>query len=196
MSRIASVFLNSGMFPAVPHASEVGENGEVSQEYWSRLFKNDGAKASDSLAAVYGCVNVISSSISAMPLQLFRKGPGGREREANHPVAKLLATRPNEAMTWTQLRESIIYNTVLRGNSYARTFWRGGYPVEIFPVPTASVTPKPSYLTGNFLGGGGQIERLQFWELSGDLSPSKTQHSSEWRKRLQNLSKTPASFAK
>lgn len=144
MSRIASVFLNSGMFPAVPHASEVGENGEVSQEYWSRLFKNDGAKASDSLAAVYGCVNVISSSISAMPLQLFRKGPGGREREANHPVAKLLATWPNEAMTWTQLRESIIYNTVLRGNSYARTFWRGGYPVEIFPVPTASVTPKLS----------------------------------------------------
>ncbi len=133
---------SAGLVPAAPAEGELDEMGLPGEEYWRRMFSENSRRSADRLAAVFGCVQVISSSIAAMPLQLFRKQGKIRERVEDHPVARLLGLRPNEAMTWPQARESIMYGTVLRGNRYARVFWRNGYPVEVFPLPCGAVTPK------------------------------------------------------
>jgi HK97 family phage portal protein len=132
--------------PAKPAASEVNELGLPGEEFWRRHFSANNTRASDRLAAVYGCVAVISSTIAAMPLHLYRKRGDVRERAGDHPLGRLLAGRPNEAMTWTQFREAVIYNMVLRGNQHSRVFWRNGYPVELFPLPQGSVETKLSDL--------------------------------------------------
>lgn len=111
---------------------------------WARMWgeNSPGTTSADRLAAVYACVNVIASSISAMPLQLFRKTGATRERETSHPLARLLESAPNEVMTWPQLREALLYQQILRGNAYARGFWSGGTVREIFPLPYGTVTLK------------------------------------------------------
>lgn len=74
-----------------------------------------------------------------MPLQLFRQNGERREREITHRLAGLLSDAPNEAMTWPQLREALLYQVILRGNSHSRQFWSGGYVREVFPLPLGSV---------------------------------------------------------
>ena len=107
------------------------------------MFGEQAASSSDKLAAVYGCVQVIASAIAAMPLHLYRTEGGVNSRDNKHPVARFLSMRPNEAMTWPQLREAIAYQTVLRGNQHCRVFFdHRGYPEELFPLPQGSVTPK------------------------------------------------------
>lgn len=75
-----------------------------------------------------------------MPLQLYRQNGERRERETKHRLAGLLSDCPNEAMTWPQLREALLYQVILRGNSHSRQFWSGGYVREMFPLPFGSVT--------------------------------------------------------
>ena len=90
--------------PAVP--IEQGESESMTgttalPPNWTRMWGEAGVTTpADRLAAVYACVNVIASSISAMPLQLFRKAGDRRERETAHPLARLLEGSPNEVMTW------------------------------------------------------------------------------------------------
>lgn len=132
--------------PAVPiEAPDTGGGGDVSMpiSQWRRMWGGEGDPGTaDRLAAVYGCVNVITSSIAAMPLQLYRQNGDKRERETKHRLAGLLSDAPNEAMTWTQLREAILYPMILRGNAHTRQFFSGGYLREMFPLPVGSVTSK------------------------------------------------------
>lgn len=129
------------LIPAEPAEEEV-PLGSVSGEFWRRMFGGDEATA-ERIAAVYACVYVIASTISAMPLQLYRKdGEGKRQRVTDHPLAKLLREAPNGAMTWPQLREALLYQLVLRGNSYTRNFWQRGNLAEVFPLPRHVVKPK------------------------------------------------------
>jgi len=126
---------------AEPAADQPQPLGAVTAEHWHRLFGGDEATA-ERIAAVYACVYVIASTIAAMPLQLYRKQGETRSREHDHPLAKFLRGTPNGAMTWTQLREALLYRLVLRGNSYTRNFWKGGVLDEVFPLPGSVVTPK------------------------------------------------------
>jgi HK97 family phage portal protein len=113
-----------------------------SGDYWARMFRDSHATSADRLAAVYACAQVISSSIAAMPLHLYRADGDNREKITDHPIAQLLTETPNAAMTWPQLREAITYQTVLKGNQYTRVFWINGFPRELFPIPETAVLPK------------------------------------------------------
>ncbi|MCW1916004.1 phage portal protein [Luteolibacter sp. GHJ8] len=68
-------------------------------------------------------------------MQLYRSNGDKRERERKHRLAGFLGDAPNEAMTWTQLREALLYTMILRGNAHARCFWSGGFVREMFPLP-------------------------------------------------------------
>lgn len=147
LKAAASAFVAGPTTPAVPLEPEesASDAGTVSlPPNWAKAWgeAREGGGPSDRLAAVYGCVNVIASSITAMPLQLFRKVGDRRERETGHPLARLLDASPNEAMTWPQFREAVLYQVILRGNSYARGFWSSGNVREVFPLPCGTVTPK------------------------------------------------------
>lgn len=146
LKAAASAFVAGSNTPAVPlEPDETGsETGTMSlPPNWSRMWGNDSTTTTtDRLAAVYACVNVIATSIAAMPLQLFRKVGDRRERESAHPMARLLDGAPNEAMTWPQVREAMLYEMILRGNSFSRGFWSGGNVREIFPIPWRAVRIK------------------------------------------------------
>lgn len=144
LKAAAGAFFASTNTPAVPvDAPEEAGAGDGTLGLgsdWRRIWGSDETSSADRLAAVYGCVSVIASSIAAMPLQLFRQDGERRERERKHRLAGLLADAPNEAMTWPQLREALLYQQIIRGNSHSRQFWSSGFVREIFPLPVGTVT--------------------------------------------------------
>ncbi|MEK7952773.1 phage portal protein [Luteolibacter soli] len=149
LKAAATVLFTGQNTPAVPvDGGDEGTDSDVGTTSlppnWAKMWGGDGAGTSsaDRLAAVYGCVQVIATSIAAMPLQLYRKNGDRREKETAHPLARLLEGRPNEVMTWTELREALLYEQILRGNAFVRAFWSGGNVRELFPVPRANVTAK------------------------------------------------------
>lgn len=98
------------------------------------------------VSAVLACAKVIAETVATLPLHLYRasgKGDEERERVSNHSLAALLSESPNEAMTWSELRESVLLHQVLSGNGYAEVFWsRRGQVESIETIPSQLVTPK------------------------------------------------------
>ena len=46
--------------------------------------------------AVYACVRILAETLAALPLQLYRYTPGGKERVYDHPFYHLLHDEPNQ----------------------------------------------------------------------------------------------------
>lgn len=89
----------------------------------------------DRLIAVYSCVKVIAETVASMPLYLHKRAAdGSSEKDPEHRVSKLLAGKPNAAMTWVALREAIVSAMVLRGEFYVRNYFVDGYLAEVFPI--------------------------------------------------------------
>jgi HK97 family phage portal protein len=92
------------------------------------------------IAAVYACVRVISETIATLPLHLYRREDDETiKRERVHHLAGLLEDEPNEAMTWTETRESLASQQVLYGNSFGFNEWRGGFVRRVWPLATCQM---------------------------------------------------------
>jgi HK97 family phage portal protein len=89
-------------------------------------------------SAVYACVRILSESIAGLPLHVYRhKADGGKERNANHPLQRLLHDEPNREMTSFVFRETLMAHLLLWGNAYAQIVRDGrGYPVALYPMLT------------------------------------------------------------
>ncbi|WP_234734507.1 phage portal protein [Tellurirhabdus bombi] len=72
-----------------------------------------------SLATVYRCVDLLSSSVASLPWELFQVGANGRSKAVNHPVYRLLKTRPHRLYTSFQFRKTLVSHALLWGNGYA-----------------------------------------------------------------------------
>ena len=93
------------------------------------------------MSAVWACVKVISESISALPLHVYRKDDGAITREPSHYLDGFLRDVPNEEMTWASVRTAVTSQLVLRGNSYLLNGWRRGRLNEVEPLLTDFVLP-------------------------------------------------------
>lgn len=72
------------------------------------------------LSTVYRCVEVISSSVAQLPIDLFNMDVDGyKSKNYNHPIAQLLGTEPNELMTRYNFIKVIVATILLKGNAYA-----------------------------------------------------------------------------
>jgi HK97 family phage portal protein len=93
-------------------------------------------------SAVWAAVNIIAGQIASLPLHLYRRDSnGGRERVADHPVARLYR-QPNDEMTSMVFRETLLAHVLTWGNAYAeieRT--RAGRPVALWPLNPSKVRP-------------------------------------------------------
>lgn len=69
-------------------------------------------------SAVLACMRGISEDLSALPLQLVRRGPNGDEAVTDHNMYNLLNFAPNDLMTALELREHIMFDAFLFGNWY------------------------------------------------------------------------------
>ena len=97
-----------------------------------------------SISAVITCTNKRASTISTMPLMIYKKASNGGYNEPmpDHPLSKLFSVAPyggNEMSTVDWLHYMML-NYDLHGNSYAQIVRNaGGRIVELLPVPSNCV---------------------------------------------------------
>jgi HK97 family phage portal protein len=73
------------------------------------------------LAAVYACVRVLSETLAALPLVVYRARPdGGKDRLKDHWLYQLLGRRPNRFQNPFEFRETLQGHLALRGNAYCQ----------------------------------------------------------------------------
>lgn len=70
--------------------------------------------------AVYACVRILSETLAALSLQLYRYTSGGKERVYDHPLYHLLHDEPNPEMTSFIFRETLMSHLLIWGNAYAQ----------------------------------------------------------------------------
>lgn len=70
------------------------------------------------LSAVYAATNMISNSCALLPMKIITE-EGGRKREIQHPLAKVLNLRPNAKYNHFNFMKLLIESVILKGNGYA-----------------------------------------------------------------------------
>lgn len=70
------------------------------------------------LSAVYAATNMISNSVALLPMKIYTM-EGGRKREIEHPLAKVLNLKPNYKYNHFNFMKLLIEATILKGNGYA-----------------------------------------------------------------------------
>jgi len=83
---------------------------------------------------VRAAVRVLAETISTLPLRLYRKGDGRRERVDDHPGALLLRDGPNPEMPWCRYSAAAVVQRALWGNSYSEIVWGGRGPKALWPI--------------------------------------------------------------
>jgi len=91
---------------------------------WTRTSasgKNVTVQSAIEVATVLACVRVIGEGLSQVPLKIMQESQDGRTRKPgkDHPLYKLLGSRPNEWQTSFEYREMLAMHVVLCGNSYS-----------------------------------------------------------------------------
>ena len=108
--------------PSPPHVG--GTNVGVIRESYPGAWQQNAmpvplAPPLLSFSAVYSCVNIISSDIAKLPINLWRTlETGGREKADNHPIYALLQN-PNPYQTHVDFFAYFLVSLLLAGNAYA-----------------------------------------------------------------------------
>jgi HK97 family phage portal protein len=101
------------------------------------------------VAAVFACVNTISSDLSALPLHLKKTVERGSENDIYHPVYPLIHHLPNPETTAFEFWQMIWVNYLLTGYGYGYKKRNGaGNIVELWNIPTNAVQPFQNTQTG------------------------------------------------
>ncbi|WP_376709092.1 phage portal protein [Pseudochrobactrum lubricantis] len=87
------------------------------------------------LSTVWACVNLISGTISSLPLMVYRTNPdGSRVVAKEHPLYRLLHDSPNYDQTALDFWDFIAASIELRGNGFAKIVRSGGRIVSLDPI--------------------------------------------------------------
>lgn len=70
------------------------------------------------LSAVYAATNMISNSCALLPMKVITT-EGGRKREIEHPLNKVLNLKPNTKYNHFNFMKLLIESVILKGNGYA-----------------------------------------------------------------------------
>jgi HK97 family phage portal protein len=69
--------------------------------------------------AVLACIRVLSESLAALPVHIYRRLPeGGKVVEASHPSYRVIHDSPNDWQTSFEWRETLMTHLGLYGNAY------------------------------------------------------------------------------
>ncbi len=91
------------------------------------------------LSTVWACTQIITDSVSSLPLKWYREKNGQRENiDDFHPIAKLWRNRPNQYMKWRDVRRSLTFQMALWNNAYAKIdYGTNDEPIAITPLHPA-----------------------------------------------------------
>lgn len=122
-----------------------------------------------SVPAVWAAINVLSSTIAALPLNVYRRDGEDRQR-VNGPIQRLLHDAPNRRWTSYRWRRQVMQHILLDGRSYT---WidspSPGVVRALWPLDPAAVTPKLDPLT----------QRMTYEYRPDDSRPAVTYDESE-----------------
>ena len=95
------------------------------------------------ISTVYACVRVIAETLAMLPLILYRRQGDTKTRAVNHPLYRVLHSKPNRWQTSFQWREMMAGHVLLRGNAYSEIVPTGGLGVaELIPLHPDRVRPE------------------------------------------------------
>ena len=94
------------------------------------------------MTAVYSCVRILSETIAGLPLHVYRyNDSGGKEKNLQHPLYKLLHDEPNSEMTSFAFRETLMSHLLLWGNAYAQIIRNArGEVIALYPLMPNKMT--------------------------------------------------------
>lgn len=100
---------------------------------------SSGVKVNESSALKYtpfwSAVRVISGTVAALPFKVYRRIAGGKDKVPDHPVYKLLNSRPNQYMDSVTFIETRQAHVLTYGNGYAEIQRDGGgRPIALWPL--------------------------------------------------------------
>jgi len=95
------------------------------------------------LATLYRCVDLLSKTISTLPLFVYERDADGQRRLARSTVLwSLMHDAPNDRSTASEFWGAMVLNFLLRGNAYARVRRNDrGDPVALWPMSSEQVVP-------------------------------------------------------
>jgi len=92
-------------------------------------------KSAMTYTAFWACVRAIAKPVASLPLHLYERTDEGRRRAADHPLYRLLNSKPNPEMTALSFRDVMTSNLLTWGNAYAEIqYGATGYPVALWPI--------------------------------------------------------------
>lgn len=96
------------------------------------------------LSAVWTCVNIISSAIASLPLEVYRERDDGvHEKVPDHRIYTCLHDSPNAEDSSYTFRQRMMGSLLLYGNTYAEIQYDGaGRVVALWPWPSSMVQIK------------------------------------------------------
>lgn len=87
------------------------------------------------LGTVWACVRLIAQTIATLPLHVYESDQGGHGALAReHPLYRLLHTRPNADMTAVEFWEAVVAHILLWGNAYISIARSGARVVALYPM--------------------------------------------------------------
>lgn len=94
------------------------------------------------IATVNTCVRIISQTVASLPLHIYKRlDAGGRDKWPQHPLYRLLNSRPNVWQTSMEWREQAMAFLLLRGNSYSAILRHGDDIIDdLIPLAPDRVT--------------------------------------------------------
>lgn len=87
------------------------------------------------LVPVYSAISLVAGSIGSLPVLVYRRVEGGRERATNHRTWKLIHDQPNPEMAADEVWEQVAASLLMWGNAYLAKI-RGplGTVSELWPI--------------------------------------------------------------
>ena len=88
------------------------------------------------ITAVYSCVRILAEAVAGLPLHVYRyNDTGGKEKDLEHPLYRLLHDEPNPEMTSFVFRETLMSHLLLWGNAYAQIIRNArGEVLALYPL--------------------------------------------------------------
>ncbi len=125
-------------------AADTGKLPAVSDDTaWQNYLAGRGytvsAEMALQVAAVFRCVDLISKTMAALPLHMYRNHNGGKEKAKSHPLYKLTNILPNPTTTAYEMIQMLVANILLTRGGYLRIVRnRNGAIIALKNLPTAN----------------------------------------------------------
>ena len=94
------------------------------------------------VSAFQACVRAISESVAGLPWGVYKRTEEANIPEKSHPYQYLIGQRPNRYQTSYEFRETMVANTCIWGNSYAKKTIENGLVTELTPIHPLHMTPR------------------------------------------------------